>query len=123
MVRHVQTSESAASTLNVVNDDDDDEEKENDATVSAATATTATVSFEMKAGKPRKSSSLKRSESGGVRPKEKLHGTSSLGSKRPTRKSSVPPMATTTSLIVQSSEPPDAIQNPLGSSTISTTSF
>ena len=78
MVRHVQTSESAASTLNVVNDDDGDEEKENDATVSAATATTATVSFEMKAGKPRKSSSLKRSESGGVRPKEKLHGAQLL---------------------------------------------
>lgn len=76
-VRHVQTTSeenAGATTLNVVNDDDDDEkENEEDRTVSG----TATVSFEMKAaGKPRKSSSLKRSESGGVRPKEKLHGAS-----------------------------------------------
>ena len=68
MVRHVQTSESAATTT--LNDD----EKENEEAASAGG--TATVSFEMKAAaKPRrKTSSLKRSESGGVRPKEKLHG-------------------------------------------------
>ena len=78
-VRHVQTSESAATTLDVVNNaaavEDADEEKENEeeAAVSASGGT-ATVSFEMKAVKPRKTSSLKRSESGGVRPKEKLHG-------------------------------------------------
>ena len=71
MVRHVQTSESAATTT--LNDNDDEKENEEEAAVSASGGT-ATVSFEMKAVKPRKTSSLKRSESGGVRPKEKLHG-------------------------------------------------
>ena len=72
MVRHVQTSESAATTT--LNDDDDEKENEEAASASG----TATVSFEMKAAAAkqprRKTSSLKRSESGGVRPKEKLHG-------------------------------------------------
>ena len=72
MVRHVQTSESAATTT--LNDNDDEKENEEAASASG----TATVSFEMKAAAAkqprRKTSSLKRSESGGVRPKEKLHG-------------------------------------------------
>ena len=73
MVRHVQTSESAATTT--LNDNDDEKENEEAASGSG----TATVSFEMKAAAAakqprRKTSSLKRSESGGVRPKEKLHG-------------------------------------------------
>ena len=71
-VRHVQTSESAATTT--LNDNDDEKENEEAASGSG----TATVSFEMKAAAAkqprRKTSSLKRSESGGVRPKEKLHG-------------------------------------------------